>query len=350
MKRRNFVGQTDDKLRALPPSAWLMAALAGPNRLSAPAQWRDAAMQKLGVPLRDYLAPLGQTDPQMLRMMEIASNYNDFNETSALDLLRRDRLGRAAGPTAGTLAVEGGSQARPNAMANALKRPILTAKTKCAAQIGRFSKRFELSNFSAPNEPVAAHAKGILVAISAPAMRLIQIEHPTFDRSSVNAVFARPKSAVTTLHFRPTRKFCEANGLRPNTWIDGPLQRTFAAANASGEIERIIVWINGRGASALDRLGADSPQFVEMELKRLRPSASGALQFLVARGWGQDRFTGGAYVEIAAGESRKTARPLDALSTLPTGLAFAGEHTVFDYSGMKAALASGERAAEMILR
>ena len=95
MKRRNFVGQTDDKLRALPHSAWLMAALAGPNRLSAPPQWRDAATQKLGVPLRDYLAPLGQTDPQMLRMMEIASNYNDFNETFALDILRRDTLRRA---------------------------------------------------------------------------------------------------------------------------------------------------------------------------------------------------------------------------------------------------------------
>ncbi len=340
--------QADEKLRALAPSAWLMGALAGPNPLSTPESWRDAAMQKFDVPLQDYLAQLGQTDPQQLRMMEIASNYNDFSQTSALDILRRDALRRAAGPTVGTLAVEGGSQALPNAMAKALKRPVVKTEIDQVAQIGRLSKRFALSMFTKFNEPPAVHAKAVIIAIPAPTMRLFQIDHPKLDRPSINALFARPMTAVTTLHFRPTRKFWEADGLSPNMWIDGPLERTFAAANASGEIERIIVWINGRTANALDKLGADLPKFVEMELARIRPSTQGALQFLAARSWGQDRLTGGAYVEIAAGECRKTALALDALRTLPKGLAFAGEHTVFDYSGMEAALVSGERAANSI--
>lgn len=342
--------QTDEKLRLAAPSAWLMSALAGPNPLSTPELWRDADMEKYDLPLREYLAQLGQTDPQILRMMEIASNCNNFNETSALDILRRDALRRAAGPTAGTLAVEGGSQALPIAMAKALKRPIVRTEINRVAQVGRLNKRFELSNFSAFDEPPVVQAKAVIVAIPAPAMRLFQIEHPKLDRLSVNALFARPMTAVTTLHFRPTRKFWEADGLSPNMWIDGPLERSFASANASGEIERIIVWINGRSASALDKLGADLPKFVEMELARIRPSTQGALQFLAARSWGQDRFAGGAYVEIAAGQCQKTALALDALNTLPKGLAFAGEHTVFDCSGMEAALASGERAAELILR
>lgn len=341
--------QTDDKLRALAPSAWLMGALAGPNPLSSADRWRDASMQKFDVPLRDYLMQLGQTDAQMLRMMEVSSNYNHFGETSALDILRRDALRRAAGTTAGTLAVQGGSQALPDAMAKALKRKIVKAEITHVRQIGRLSKRFELSNFIAFDKPPFVHAKSVVVAIPAPCIRLFQFEHPKFDRLATNPLFDRPMTKVTTLHFRPTQKFWEADGLSPNMWIDGPLERTFAAANAAGEIERIIVWINGRAADALDNLGADLPRFVEMELARLRPSTKGALQLLAARSWGLDPFAGGAYVEVAAGQCQKTALALAALNTLPKGLAFAGEHTVFDYSGMEAALVSGERAAQRFI-
>lgn len=340
--------QTDAKLRAFAPSTWLMDALAGPNPLSSAAQWQDARMQMFDLPLRDYLQQLGHTDPQMLRMMEVASNYNDFKETSALDILRRDALRRAAGPNAGTLAVEGGSQALPDAMAKALKRKIVKAETTQVRQIGRLSKRFELSNFIAFDSSPVLHAKSVIVAIPAPCMRLFQFDHPKLDRTAINPLFDRPMTKVTTLHFRPTQKFWEADGLSPNMWIDGPLERTFAAANAAGEIERIIVWINGRAAEALDKLGADLPRFVEMELARLRPSTKGALQLLATRSWGQDSLAGGAYVEIAAGQCQKTALAIAALNTLPTGLAFAGEHTVFDYSGMEAALVSGERAAERV--
>jgi len=340
--------QRDEKLRALAPSAWLMGRLAGPNPLNSAAQWRDSSMQKFDIPMRDYLMQLGETDAQTLRMMEVASNYNDFRETSALDVLRRDALRRAAGQTATTLAVEGGSQALPSAMANALKRKVVKAEITQVRQIGRFSKRFELSNFIGLDQPPVIHAKSVLIAIPAPCMRLFQIDHPKLDRLAINPLFARPMTKVSALHFRPTQKFWEADGLSPNMWIDGPLERTFAAANAAGEIERIIVWINGRTASALDKLGADLPRYVEMELARLRPSTKGALKFLAARSWGDDPFAGGAYVEIAAGQCQKTALALDALNTLPKGLAFAGEHTVFDYSGMEAALASGERAAQRL--
>jgi monoamine oxidase len=138
--------QPNEALRAMAPSAWLMAALSGPNPLQSPTQWRDGAMQPYDVPLWTYLASLMETQSpasktsetrDLLSMMEVASNYNDFASLSALDVLRRDALRRAAGPNIGTLAVAGGSQALPLAMAKALKRPMMHAEMTRIVQTGQ---------------------------------------------------------------------------------------------------------------------------------------------------------------------------------------------------------------------
>jgi monoamine oxidase len=356
--------QPNEALRALAPSGWLMAALAGPNPLNSPSQWRDAGMQKYDVPLRAYLSGLLAATPSkshtdLLRMMDIAGNFNDIATTSTLDVLRRDALRRSAGPGVGTLAVLGGSQALPLAMAQSLKRPIIQAEVTRIVQIGRLRKRYELSSFANLASPVI-HADQVVIATPASALRLMRIEHPKFDIKVIAPLIARPMTQVTTLHFRPTRKFWDADGLSPNMWIDGPLERVFAAANAAGEVERIIVWINGRAAHSLHRLGDGLAQYVQMELARIRPSTQGSLQFLAARSWGElppgmlgseaprHLARSGAYVEIAAGQCRAVALALDACQKLPKGLSLAGEHMVMDYAGMEAALASAERAVERI--
>jgi monoamine oxidase len=355
--------QSNEALRAMAPSAWLMAALAGPNPLSTPKQWRDAAMQKYDVPLREHLTSLIGSSPakspaNLLRMMEIAGNFNDIATTSTLDVLRRDALRRGAGPGVGTLAVAGGSQALPLAMAKSLKRPMVHAEVTRIAQIGRLRKRYELSNFINFDVPPVVHADSVVIATPASALRLMSIEHPKFDVSAIAALIARPMTQVTTLHFRPTRKFWEADGLSPNMWIDGPLERVFAAANAAGEVERIIVWINGRAAQSLHALGDGLAQYVQMELARIRPATQGSLQFLAARSWGElppvaaqaprHLARSGAYAEIAAGQCRAVALALDASQKLPKGLCLAGEHMVMDFAGMEAALASAERAVEQL--
>jgi monoamine oxidase len=332
----------DDKLRAMAPNMWLPVLMSGPNPLQASDDWHKPKHQHMDVPLRQYLMQQGQNDAQILRMMEIASNYNDFSEVSALDVLRRDALRRAAGPTAGTLVVEGGSQALPNAMAAALQRPVQQAVIAQIQRQGVLNKRFVLRDTSGVE---IAQAKAVVVAAAAPAMASIAIEAL---QAELKPLWERPMTRVSTVHFRPTEKFWEADGLSPNMWIDGPLERVFAVANPEGEIARLIVWMNGRAAAAVDALGADLVRFVQLELGRIRPACRGKLKFLAQRSWGEEVFSGGAYVEIAAGQCAQVANAQSMLAHLPKGLAFAGEHTVLDFSGMEAALVSGERAVQQL--
>jgi monoamine oxidase len=322
----------DEKLRALPPSAWLSGMIGANNPLQSISDWRAARHQTLDVPLQAYLQNAGAS-PEQLRMMEIASNYNDFAHVSALDVLRRDTLRKASGT--GVLLIDGGSQALPDAMAKALKRAV---QHDAIVSINFQRGRYVLQSASG-----SVHCKRLIIA-APPAPSKMLSAHLDFVRP-IAPLFNRPLTHVTTLHFRPRTKFWEADGLSPNMWIDGALERMFAVANASGAVERLIVWINGRQAQALDAMGSELVHYVQLELARLRPSTRGQLDLIATKQWGSDPLAGGAYAEIAAGDCVRVQKAEDALKALPKHFAFAGEHCVSSAAGMEAALASGEWAA-----
>ncbi len=331
----------DEAQRALPPSAWLASLIGANNPLRSITDWRAPHHQAFDIPLQAYLQNLGKRQnqgfaitPELLRMLEIASNYNDFAQVSALDVLRRDTLRRASGT--GVLVIEGGSQALPNAMAQALKRPVQHhAITALEQRRGRYYLH------SAAGD--ALRCKRLVIATPPAQSRRLSIGLD-FIRPVV-PLLQRPMTHVTTLHFHPRSRYWEADGLSPNMWIDGPLERSFAVANASGEVERIIVWINGRQAQALTSVGADLAHYVQLELARLRPSTRDQLQVIASKQWGSDPFAEGAYAEIAAGDCARVQAAEAALQQLPKHFAFAGEHCISNAAGMEAALASGEAAA-----
>ena len=126
-------------------------------------------------------------------------------------------------------------------------------------------------------------------------------------------------------------------------WLDGSIERMFGIPGPDGKIQRAIIWINGAGAEALDRMDdAEIGRWAQAELGRVRPAAAGATQVLAVRNWGRDPYSMGAFAEIAPGRCASTAE----WTAKPLGrIHFAGEHTSFDQPGLEAAMASGIRAA-----
>ncbi len=322
--------------RALLPPMLLSTAI-GEMGLTTVDSWREAANLSLDIPLAEVIASKGWS-PQALQWMDIGNSFSSVQTISALDALRRDALRRFGGK--GTGWVQGGSQALPEAMAAALAQPpVLGAQVTRVESSGRGvqvrcadGRRFR-----------AAHL--VLALPSGPLSRIAMDPAPHAEQRAVWS--ARRSNAVTTVHLQPTRRFWEDDGLPLALWGDGPLQRVFAVPGDDGEINRLIVWLNGAMAQQADQLDRDARlAWAIAAMERLRPAAKGALRPLETRSWGNDPLADGAFSEISPGHFAQTLR----WNSTPFGrIHFAGEQTELHVPGMEAAITSGERAAAAIL-
>lgn len=322
--------------RALPPPALLPAAMA-PIALASADAWRDPSMLALDLPLARHLAARGWSE-QAIAWMDIGNAYSSLHTISALDALRRDALRRHGVP--GTGWIEGGSQALPEAMAVSLDLPPVTGAQVVAVEAdgsGLVVRCADGRRFAAGH-----------VVMAIPSGPLSRIRFDPAPPPVQQAVWAgRRANAVTTIHLRPTRKFWESDGQPLWLWGTGPLQRVMAVTGDDGEVNRLIVWLNGAMAQEADRLDrAARMAWAIAAMERLRPASAGALLPLETRSWGADPLADGAFAEIAPGRFAETlawdARP-------HLRVHFAGEQTELDVPGMEAAVVSGERAAAAIL-
>lgn len=318
---------------AIPPHGLLRAAMAE-SRLPRLEGWDDPQNLSLDIPLRDHLASKGWSD-QALDWMDVADSYTSLRTISALDALRRNAEPKFGG-TDPSGWITGGSQALPEAMAASLNSaPRLRTEVVSVEQASqgvevlcRDGRRFR-----------ADHV--IVTAPSGPLSRIKINPAPPAAQAAVWA--ARRSNSVTTIHLRPTRAFWESDGMPPNMWNDGPLERVLAVPAADGSMERLIVWLNGPGADSADRLApASRMAWAIKEMAHLRPASKGALQPLATWSWGSNPFASGAFPEIAPGKVPQTVEW--AGKTLGR-IHFAGSDTVFDLPGMEGAVVSGERAA-----
>lgn len=322
---------------ALPPPSLLRAAMSE-VALDRIEGWDDPANLALDIPLRDYLASRGWSS-QALDWMDVADSYTSLRTISALDALRRQAESQGA-PRAPPGWVTKGSQALPEAMAAALDTPPLPGMEVLGLEQNRRGievtcrdgRRFRADNV-------------VMTVPSGPLSRIRLDPLPPAEQAAVWA--ARRSNSVTTIHFHPTRPFWESDGLPLNMWNDGPLQRVMAVPDSGGNIQRLIVWLNGAAAEQADRLAPDARmQWAMDQLAELRPASAGALEPLATRAWGNDRFANGAFSEIAPGRLADTVQ----WSGKRLGrIHFAGEHNALDKPGMEAAVVSGERAVAAVL-
>lgn len=322
--------------RAIPPSALFHAAM---NELALPSleSWIDPANRALDVPLSELLASKGWSG-KALEFMEASHSFTSLQTVSALDALRRDAVRRHGGQ--GTGWIQGGSQALPEAMAAALQRPVVLGAQVLGIESGRRGMRVTTADgrrFDAPHV--------VLALPSGPLSRINLDPAPSPVQSGMWA--SRRSNAVTTIHLRPTRRFWEEDGMPLALWSPGALQRVMPAKDEDGQIDRLIVWLNGTAAEQADRMDRDARMaWALAELARVRPASKGALLPLETRSWGADPLANGAFPEIAPGHVEQTL----AWNAKPLGrIHFAGDQTEPMHPGMESAVISGERAAAEIL-
>ena len=333
---------------------WLMAfqALRATNPLPEAAAWRDPAYASSDISVANYLTAKGWTPAQIQLAFATNPSYgNSGQDLTALmwfHIFKNAEL--MAGTGGGAMAARGGNQRIPEAMARAVKGEIHYGKT--AVRVSGTDNDASVIT----SDGSVFTGKAVVCALPFSAARLVRFD-PAPPMLQQDAIDTLAYNKVHQIHFVPTRKFWESDGLPPSMWSDGIAARFIglrygavapnAAPNTKPQITTFLSFANGFMADRRDRLGAAGATAAVLdELARIRPSTRGALRVVKVHSWGADPFAGGAYACWQPGQITRYANEL----SKPHGrVFFAGEHTAAIARGMEGAMESGERAALEVL-
>jgi monoamine oxidase len=248
-------------------------------------------------------------------------------------------LDREFGPVA---SVSGGAQRLPLAMAERLTTPVQLGAEAVAIDVTADGVVVTTRNGD------TVRAAFAVCALPFPVVRRLQITAPlgVAQREAINDL---PYTQIVELYLAPETPFWEADGLAPDMWTDGPLERIFALRDDAGAPNGVLLaWVNGSACAAFaGKSDAEIEAMAGAALAALRPASGGRVRLLQAVRWTQDNpLAGGAYMHFAPGQIGRWAETMGA----PAGrLHFAGEHLSPLYTGMEGAMSSGEAAAAAIL-
>ncbi|WOK35473.1 flavin monoamine oxidase family protein [Sphingomonas sp. C3-2] len=333
-----FAGDT----RRLPP--WLVGptALSAYNPLPDAASWRDPAFANHDRSVAAVLEEKGWTAEQL--RVAYGTNTSYGNSAHDLSAMMWWHIGRNAEIMAGdgkVYASVGGNQRMPEAMGRGVKATI------------HFDS--QVVGIRSDNDGIEAvcadgsifRGKAIVCTLPASALRLVRID-PGLPPAPQAAIDNLTYNRVFQIHFVPTRRFWESDGLPPSLWTDTLAGRFMALhyGQNPSDVTTFLAFANGFAADHLDRMEPKAAvAAVLAEVERIRPSAKGALRPVKTWSWQRDPFAGGAYACWQPGQIARYANAFDE----PVGrLFFAGEHTAAIARGMEGAMESGERAALQI--
>jgi len=335
---------------------WLMSftAIRPYNPLPDVASWRDPAFASADVSVAELLSAKGWTPAQLRLAYATNPSYgNSAGDLSAMmwfHIFKNAEVLARAG--AGALAGAGGNQRIPEGMAKAVKSPILFKKI--VASIRSDEGGVSVATRDGGNY----QAKAVITTLPFSAQRLVRID-PAPPLLQQEAIDRLGYNNVHQIHFVPTKRFWDVDGMPPSMWTD-TLAGRFAAlrygapvpvpgqSESQPEITTLLSFANGFAAERRDRLGPEGAVAAVLEdLARIRPSTRGALRAVKTHSWQADPFAGGAYACWQPGQVARFAR----LMAKPTGrVYFAGEHTSAIARGMEGAMEAGERAALEVLQ
>lgn len=315
------------------------------NPLTNPEQFVDPKFADYDISAYEYFKNKGFSD----RAIELAAgtnmSYGDENGPHGLsalmffNIIAFGQASRGAVMEGSPFAGQGGNQRIPEGMARGVKGDIHFNTKVVGIRSEKDQAEVHLENGQ------KLSAKRIVVTIPFSALRLVDMDAPLGPQQS-RAIRTLGYTNVTHLHYVPTRKFWEEDGMPPSMWSDGPTGRFMALRNnpdSPKEITSFIAFANDRTANHLDRLGAEaSNAYILNYLAQIRPSTKGALKFVKFWSWQLDPFAGGAYAAWKPGQLTSFGQGM----SKPAGrIHFAGEHTALAARGMEGAMESGERAA-----
>lgn len=319
-----------------PPSAALFATTAGEhNPLKTFDDWRGEKGIGSDVSADAYLARFGFDAPSR-RLIDVGLNGNRLDTYSIVNTMRSAALFGAERVSGGVSSmVRGGSQRLPEAMARALKKPVMMGQA-----VTRMSTNAQGVSVMLANR-TRLTAQAIVASTPFPTLARMNIRAPLSSETR-DAIVGLPYTQIKQIFLEPEKRYWETDGLPIDMWTDGPLERVFSVRDsASQDTGLLCVWLNGTGATGFDVAG------IGAQMSALRPASEGKFKLRHVQDWtSTNPLAGGAYMHWAPGQIARWAGKMGA----PAGrLFFAGEHLGLVHTGMEAAFESAEQAAEDVL-
>lgn len=289
--------------------------------------------------LREYFTAQGAS-PEALRLMNVNITGRNIDDANALDAIRKVHYYMWEGKNGPSSTVAEGTSALTDAMAASLQKPV---------QLQRVVRRIEVG------------AKGVVVSCADGSVHRARACISTIplgvfkDIEVVGDVSALHREAWREIRYcqliqvfmNIEQPFWEKDGLSPELWTDGPIERVLRLPGKDGSPGTLAVFINGEGTDfyhgqSTEQIG----RYVLKELNRLRPSTEGTVQVSYVHNWGAQPFARGHIAGFAPGG---IGRYMPVLQKPVGALYFAGEHCGRVFAGMEAACESGETAVMQLL-
>lgn len=342
----------EDARRAVPLNIFqfsLYQAKDNPFPRGQLSAWQAGTHEHMDVSVHDYLAakgvPAGAIELAAGTNMSYGTNVHDLSALMGFqinNLIQTFYTGPGA-LTGGSTAGAGGNQQIPLAMARGLK-----AQVEHNHHVRSIRSKVQYAEVTTAKGQVF-RARHVICTFPFSALRHVAVE-PGFQGRQLEAVSTLGYTPVFQVHFVPTRKYWESDGLPPSMWTDGVAGRFMALKNDPedpGKVTSCLAFVNGTAANYLDKLSADlAVDAVLRSLATMRPATQGALKPVKVWSWNRHPFYGGAYAYWKPGQISRFA---SVMSRPWHRLHLAGEHTAVLNRGMEGAMESGERAAFEVL-
>ena len=307
--------------------------------------WLKPEFAQYDIRQDQYLRSIGLNE-ETIRLMNVMIHSGGMTRTSALNELRRYHVsGFNSNMTFedGTSwkQVSGGNSLLPKGMAESLSTYPLLNKTVVA--------------FEEKNNQVNVHcadgtnykAQNVVCSIPMTVLKNVTFE-PQITGITYEAINQIEYGLSIQAHYLIKEPYWEKDGLDPNIWTDGPLER-FAVRSKEdpSQPESAVAFINGPESFKF-RLMSDEQVFkyVEDMVLKLRPSAKGLLEPIMIQSCERDIHGAGDWVVWQPGQVTKFGNHM---RKNHGRIHFAGEHTAIMERGMEGAFESGERAAMDII-
>lgn len=334
-----------DAQKQIMPWDYVPRLIAQNTKLANYADWTAPASAALDIPLYDFLKRQGASDRVIdLAYNTIVSYGTSAHDVSALMLEFIDGWGKMLAQAGRSqLAVRGGNQRLPEAMAAKLKADILLGKEVRAIEQEKGGMTVRCADGSRYD------AQRVICAMPFSTLRKVKIS-PVLTGRQAEAVRGLRYQRITLVFLTAQQPFWDEDGLSPSMWTDGPAQWVLAQHFGATDVEVTGLTVNARGnaAAALDRLGPDAAgRQVVAAIERIRPAAKGKLVVAGAHSWGLDPFSQGDWAVFGAGQPTQW---LPVMAQPHGNLFFCGEHTATGNRGMEAAMESAERVGIEVLQ
>jgi monoamine oxidase len=307
-------------------------------------QWIDPKNAALDISFHDFLRGQGLSDAAIQLAVDTAPYYGgSAYDISALMYEFADGWTKAQVALGSqSLAVRGGNQKLPMAMARLLKGDLLFGKEVVGVSSDSAGATVVC------RDGTSYRARSVICALPFSTLRHVKLD-PVLTGVQAEAVETIPYQSISLAFLTVKSPFWEVDKLSPSMWTDGMAGTVLAQrfGQTDEEVTGLVATARGARAGYRDRLGREAALArIIADLETIRPAAKGQLVGAGYHSWAMEPFNAGDWAYFGPGQVTRFANAMSA----PAGrVHFCGEHTATGNRGLEGALESSERVALEVL-